>query len=462
MEEQLETLNYEFSIVKENIHTIILNSASIKTKIEKLRNIYSEMISANSYKKIFLFCLESFNFQIKSFSVDNENLNKSLLLISNRVYCDYYKLFKLIKTLFEEYKYDVPKKISEPPVYDILNPFFEYSVDDISKMHDDVCLLLYALIDYFNNNCDNILAYTSKSQSGICIANFIKTLEYDNSVLKDQINLYLGYMDFFKSTQTKYLVKLLNKMELLKKEINDEINDDIDPPPPPNNTSEEDSDESDGPYLELTSPVKNAIISHASVASIASEASIARIVNSSISSNASVSSEASVSSIASIANSHISSNVSEVSDDSYISQESIVSKTNDSSVATTSTEKKNENFVEQNAEEKPAKKKGRPRTKDVVKTKSDKKKEVTDTEGCEYFDTVKDSTEGVKDSSEGVKDSTEGCNATDTVKDSFVKDSTEGVKNSTEGVKDSSEDFGITIDQIHDHANTMSMVISEK
>ena len=417
MEQQLETLNSEFSIVKENIHTIILNSSSIKTKIEKLRNIYSEMISANSYKKIFLFCLESFNFQIKSFSVDNENLNKSLLLISNRVYCDYYKLFKLIKTLFEEYKYDVPKKISEPPVYDILNPFFEYSVDDISKMHDDVCLLLYALIDYFNNNCDNIMAYTSKSQSGICIANFIKTLEYDNSVLKDQINLYLGYMDFFKSTQTKHLVKLLHKMELLKKEINDEINDDIDPPPTPNNTSEDDSDESDGPYLELTSPVKNAIISQASVSSVASVSSIA---NSHISSNASVLSEASVSSVA---NSHISSNASvsseasEASDDSYISE----TNTHDSSVATTSTEKKNENFVEQNTEEKPAKKKGRPRTKDVVKTKSDKKKEVTDSEGC---------------------------NATDTVKDSFDKDST--------------EDFGVTIDQIHEQANTIAMTIAEK
>ena len=443
MEEQLETLNYEFSIVKENIHTIISNSASIKTKIEKLRNIYSEMISANSYKKIFLFCLESFNFQIKSFSVDNENLNKSLLLISNRVYCDYYKLFKLIKTLFEEHKYDIPKEISEPPVYDILNPFFEYSVDDISKMHDDVCLLLYALIDYFNNNCDNIMAYTSKSQSGICIANFIKTLEYDNSVLKDQINLYLGYMDFFKSTQTKYLVKLLHKMELLKKEINDEINDDIDPPPPPNNTSEDDSDESDGPYLELTSPVKNAIISQASIASVA---------NSSISSNSSMSSVASVSSKASIVNSHISSNasvLSEASDDSYISEESITSIAHDSSVATTSTEKKNENFVEQNAEEKPAKKKGRPRTKDVVKTKFDKKKEVTDSEGCIATDTVKDSF--VKDSSDGVKDSSDG-----------VKDSSDGVKDSSDGVKDSAEDFGITIDQIHEQANTMSMTIVEK
>jgi hypothetical protein len=360
--------------------------------------------------------------------------------------------------LFEEYKYIVPKKISEPPVYDILNPFFEYSVDDISKMHGDVCLLLYTLIDYFNNNCDNIMAYTSKSQSGICISNFIKTLEYDNSILKDQIHLYLSYMDFFKSTQTKYLVKLLHKMELLKKEINDEINDDIDPPPPPNNTSEDESDESDGPYLELTSPVKvsrsDTIMSHESIASVSSVSSIA-----------------SIASIASIVNSHISSKASEASYDSYISETSIASiasiasitNINNSSVATTSTEKKNEKFVEQNVEEKPAKKKGRPRTKDVVKTKSDKKKEVTDSEGCFASDTVKDSSEGCE-YSEGIKSDTQGCEyseglKSDTVKDSSVKDSS--VKDSSEGVKDNSEDFGITIDQINEHANTIAMTIAE-
>ena len=352
------------------------------------------MVSENSSKKIFLFCLESFNFQIKSFSVDNENLNKSLLLISNRVYCDYYKLFKLIKSLFEEYKYSAPKEIAEPPVYDILNPFFEYSVETISKMHGDVTLMLETLIDYYNNNCDNIQAYNCKSQTGICITNFIKTLEYDNSVLKDQINLYLSYMDFFKNTQIKHLMKLLCKMELLKKEINDEINDDIDEdicPVTPNNSVKDDSDGDDGPYLELTTPIlmTRSILSNESVSS-----------NSSVSSKVTRNTSKSVSSEAS----ELSSNSSEISAKSNTNETSVVSV---ATVATTSTEKKNEKFVEQNAEEKPAKKKGRPRTKDVGKTKSDKKIEATDSK--EHFE----------------------------------------------------EEFGVTIDQINVNADTVSMVIIE-
>ena len=368
MEEQLDTLNHEFTVVKENIHSVNTNIASIKTKLDKLRCVYSKMISTNSHKKIFLFCLESFNFQIKSFSVDSDNLHKCLMLVSNRVYCDYYKLFKLIKTLFDDYGYNFPKQISKTHTYDILNPFFEYSVADIDKIHGDVCALINALIEYYNYNCCKIANYTSKSQTGISIFNFIKTLEYDNSVLKDQIVLYLNYMDFFKITQTKYLAKLVGKTDLLKKEIDDEIVDDLDPvsgakelvtpvvltidtsnPPntpvvmtidqtvtltidpsnPPNTpvVLSEDEDE-DGPYLELTSSTRgNTVISD--VLSEISELSLS---------------------------------------DSQVSKGS-------------STEKKNEKMVQKNVEEKTVKKKGRPRTKNVDKTKNDKKDEVTDTEG---------------------------------------------------------------------------------
>jgi transcription termination factor NusB len=65
--------------------------------------------------------------------------------------------------------------------------------------------------------------YISKSQSGIRIANFINTLEYENSVLKDKIHLYTGYCDFFQNSQQKYFTKLYSKIKTLKDEIDEEI-----------------------------------------------------------------------------------------------------------------------------------------------------------------------------------------------------------------------------------------------
>ena len=372
MEEQLDILIHEFTAVKENINSINKNISSVKTKLDKMRSVYSKMISTNSHKKIFLFCLESFNFQIKSFSVDSDNLQKSLLLVSNRVYCDYYKLFKLIKILFDDYGYHVPKEIGNLHTYDILNPFFEYLVPDIDKIHGDVCLLINALIEYYNDNCTKIANYTSKSQTGISIFNFIKTLEYDNSVLKDQIVLYLNYMDFFKITQTKYLAKLVGKTDSLKKEIDDEIVDDLEPTVeepieltvetsnPPNTPVVSSDDEEDGPYLDLTSPTR------------------------------------------------ISDSLSETSE---------ISLTDSKSSKSSSSEKKNEISTPENVEEKPAKKKGRPRTKGVAKTKNAKKDEATDSKGRSAPNTF------------------EGRGAPDTFEES----------------QESQESFGLTIDQIEEH-----------
>jgi hypothetical protein len=125
-----------------------------------------------------------------------------------------------------------------------------------------------------NSNQMKIDSYTSKSQTGICILNFIKTLEYDNSVLKDQIMLYLNYMDFFKNTQTKHLTKLLKKMEALKTEIDEEIVFDADPDTDTDSSSSDgdtDTDFNNFPTILLTTPVSSAASSSSSsVSSFAS------------------------------------------------------------------------------------------------------------------------------------------------------------------------------------------------
>jgi hypothetical protein len=222
----------------------------------------------------------------------------------------------------------------------------------------------------------------SKSQTGINIFNFIKTLEYDNSVLKDQIVLYLNYMDFFKITQTKYLAKLVGKTDSLKKEIDAEIVDDLEPPDPPVSVKEpymeltvetsnppntpvvstDEDDDEDGSYLELTSPTRMF---------------------------------------------------------DALSETSEISLTDSQgSKGSKGSEKKNEISAPENVGEKTVKKKGRPRTKNVAKTKNAKKDEATDSKGSE---------------------GREGRSAPET--ESSAPDT------------ESSESFGLTIDQIEEHVN---------
>lgn len=352
MESQLELLKTEFSIVKENTCKISANYNSIKDKIGKLKHLYSEMISTNSHRKIFLFCLESFNFQIKAFNVDTENIKNSLLLITNRVYCDYYKLFKLISSLFDEYKYNLPNSIKERPVYNDLNPFAEYKLEDVSNLHEDVCSLILSLIMTHNSNQMKIDSYTSKSQTGICILNFIKTLEYDNSVLKDQIMLYLNYMDFFKNTQTKHLTKLLRKMEALKIEIDEEIVFDSDPDTDTDSSSSDgDTDPNYFPTLLLTTPVSSTTIQSES-SCVSSRSFFDYPLDKHEMSDASETSDISE---------------KQESIETSEKQESIERRNTIFSDSSSDAEKKNEKI------EPEKKKKGRPRKEDVKDAKNEKK-----------------------------------------------------------------------------------------
>ena len=79
------------------------------------------------------------------------------------------------------------------------------------------------LIDKYKESEAVIRQYKTKSKTGIYIVNFINTIEYDNAILKDQIDLYINYLFFFQDTQTTYLSKLNKKMVGFLNEIEEDI-----------------------------------------------------------------------------------------------------------------------------------------------------------------------------------------------------------------------------------------------
>ena len=222
MEEEIKKLNDNFLVIQDVIHKNVKIKALIKRKLARLKEIHGEIIKDNNTKKIFLICLESFHFQYKVMTVETDNLHRNYLLFMNRTYCDYYNLYNLLLKQFEDYKIEVPTK-TQHPVYKDLEPFFEYSLEEIELVRGNCIELIMVLISRFRENEIYIKKYKSKSKSGIRISNFINTLEYDNNVLSDQIMLYINYCYFFQNTQQKYFNKLTVKTVFLKEDIDNDI-----------------------------------------------------------------------------------------------------------------------------------------------------------------------------------------------------------------------------------------------
>ena len=224
MESNIEKIVAEFATnIFNNIISIKKNLKTVKDKIQVLRDIYSDLIEQNNHKQIFLFCLESFNFQNKTLLYESEHLNKTFSILLNRTYRDYYKLYNIILKIFDEYKLE-NKTQKKHPEYRDLDVNTDFTLEQITNIHDDVIYLTCVLIDKYKEGVILINKYKAQSKTGIYIINLINTIEYDNAILKDQIDLYINYLFFFQDTQNTYFSKLYNKLLGFLNEIEKDIN----------------------------------------------------------------------------------------------------------------------------------------------------------------------------------------------------------------------------------------------
>ena len=93
-------ISYKIEKIQKNFKSLLNLDKKIETQVVKLKEklnhlkeMHSKMSKSNN-NQVFLFCLDSFYFQYKLFAMDLENLNKFDLLTKNRMYCDYFKLYK--------------------------------------------------------------------------------------------------------------------------------------------------------------------------------------------------------------------------------------------------------------------------------------------------------------------------------------------------------------------------------
>jgi hypothetical protein len=215
-------MHTQFDNIYKQIQQLGYIKKSIVGKLDQVKQIYGDMVKSNNNKKIFLLCLDSFHFQYKAFNVELNNLDRLYLLLSNRAYNDYCSTYALLHKHYIEYELEVPTLVVHKPYKD-LEPFAEYTLDEISLVHNNSVELLDGLKKKHKSNADSIISYKEKMMLGIRISSFIYTLEYDNNVLKDQIRLYDSYFQFYYEVQTLYFSILLSKLKAFMGQIDGEI-----------------------------------------------------------------------------------------------------------------------------------------------------------------------------------------------------------------------------------------------
>ena len=221
---QLKTDFIKFTDLKQdNVHTLTI----LDGRIKKIKQIYSEFIQTNR-EHLFIFTLDSFYFQSKLIDIEYEDILRVFQCITNRMYCDYYKLFKIIIDYVFQ---NIPdKKLIELihvndhfPVYKDLEPFKQYDFQHIQHLHEIILVVLTYLYGHITNKEHDLKIYQTKNKIGLNIDSFVNTLNFNNTVMKEKINLFVTYIEFFHKLHTKYFRRFTTKTQLLLSQINNDI-----------------------------------------------------------------------------------------------------------------------------------------------------------------------------------------------------------------------------------------------
>jgi hypothetical protein len=226
METRISQLKTNFGNISD-IRSQVKNFFEIlQIRINKLKLFYSEFIK-NNKSELFVFGLDSLHFQSKLIDIEYDDMKRIFMAINNRMYCEYFKLYKIIVAYIIENTFD--KKIMELikvnnfPVYKDLEPFKEYEFNTVLEIHENILLMLNAIIGYLEGKEHELTFHIVKKNIGLNIDNFISSFSFDITVIKEKINLFITYIEFFHKLHTKQLQRFSNKIQLMYSHVNKDI-----------------------------------------------------------------------------------------------------------------------------------------------------------------------------------------------------------------------------------------------
>jgi hypothetical protein len=196
-------------------------------KIKKLKEWYNNYVKEN-HDHLFIFGLDSFHYQGKIIDTEYDDMKRLYQSITNRMYCEYYKLYQIIVEYTEKVVKD--KKVSDVvasnnnfPKYMDLEPYRQYGTETISQLHDIIVLLFSSVKGVIDKKHEELDMHRAKNKIGINIDNFIQTFHFEIMIMEQKLSLFLSYMEFFHKMTMKYLKRFTSKMNLFSSQIDHDI-----------------------------------------------------------------------------------------------------------------------------------------------------------------------------------------------------------------------------------------------
>ena len=199
----------------------------VKHKLDYLNKIYTDIVKNHSMKE-YTFGLDSFYFQTRLIEIEYDNMNKILNILTNRFYCEYYKLYKIIEDYIVNDINDVKlndkfshKKVF--PMYKDLDKNTNYDFNMTIEIQRTIVKYINDLGDYLRIKLIEQKDNTQHSKLGINIENIVNYQQFSNALIHERITMFVRYLETLNKHHTKYI----NRLFISCKSMIDAVNEDI-------------------------------------------------------------------------------------------------------------------------------------------------------------------------------------------------------------------------------------------
>lgn len=213
-----------FERIKETHINIRSIFNDINDKLTYLNGLYLNIVKTHSLKE-YTFGLDSFHFQHKFIEVEHNNNNNLLKTISNRFYCEYYKLYKYVEQYIvnELHLNDKIIKHVNFPVYKDLDKNVNYDFNLTIDVQQTIVKYINELSTHLSLKVKDLNDNTIQSKIGIHIENIINYQQYSNALINERMMMFIRYLDALNKQHTKYINRLYNNSKTLLNQINEDI-----------------------------------------------------------------------------------------------------------------------------------------------------------------------------------------------------------------------------------------------
>jgi hypothetical protein len=160
--------------------------------------------------------LDSFFFQIKIVQMEYDLIQNLYIIIDNRMYGEYYKLWVSMNQYSKELLHEETQRF---PVYKDLEPRKRYDFELVETIYKEIETLFQKFEAVIEKKQKEINAHKQQLDKGIHIENYINVLTYQVGLIQDQIQLFKTVFQSYNSYHKNRYANLIQKIELFNAQL---------------------------------------------------------------------------------------------------------------------------------------------------------------------------------------------------------------------------------------------------